>query len=79
MTYRQFKKWTDDRSCDGLWGFTHACAAVGLLSAMREQGFWSRRRWWKTFGEPSAEAIVADVEKIWKKMEEANVKEEGKG
>ncbi len=66
MTYKQFVKWMNDRSSDGQWGMTHAMAAVGLLMAVKEHGFWSRRRFWRDTGEAAAKAIVADVERIRK-------------
>ena len=64
MTYRQFVKWMNDRAADGQWGMAHSMAAVGLLTAVKEQAFWSRRKFWRNIGEAAAKAIVADVERV---------------
>ena len=47
MTFKQFKRWCNDRACDGCWGYNDAIYCIDLIQTMMKIPWWKRERVWK--------------------------------
>ena len=47
MTFKQFKRWCNDRACDGCWGSEEAAFCIDLISDMMKIPWWKRNKVWK--------------------------------
>lgn len=47
MTFKQFKKWCNDRACDGCWGFKEATYCIELIRNMMRIPWWRRNKVWR--------------------------------
>jgi hypothetical protein len=47
MTYKEFKRWCNERCCDGLWGLNVAKACIDALSHIGKKPFWKREKAWQ--------------------------------
>ena len=58
MTYKEFRKWCNDRACDGCWGYKEAVLCIELLQNMRKIPWWKRRKEWKKIETQVLHAVV---------------------
>lgn len=47
MTFKQFRRWCNDRACDGWWGHQEALLCIDVMSQIQKLPFWKRERVWK--------------------------------
>lgn len=63
MKYKEFKKWCNDRACDGCWGMTTAMICCSIISDINEEPFWKREKKWKEIENEIVTNIVEPIEK----------------
>lgn len=61
MTFKEFKKWANERICDGQWSIGHAWLTQDIYKIMHGTNIFNRRKIWKQKCESRAIAIVEDV------------------
>lgn len=61
MTYKQFKSWCLDRTCDGRWSATVAMMCIKIVQEMDKVPFWKRKKAWEKH-RTLATVIVAKIE-----------------
>ena len=47
MTYKEFKKWCNDRASDGCWDMLTAMTCIDLIEEIKKVPFWKREKVWK--------------------------------
>lgn len=47
MTFKEFKAWCNERSCDGLWGFTTVINCIAVLDEVHKAPSWRREKVWQ--------------------------------
>lgn len=47
MKYKEFKRWCNDRACDGCWGKQEALLCIEVMNMMAKVPFWKRNKVWK--------------------------------
>ena len=47
MTFKQFKRWCNDRACDGCWGYEEAVLCCEIIGNMMKIPWWRRKKTWK--------------------------------
>lgn len=47
MSFKEFKKWCNDRACDGCWGFLDALVCIDIIREIDRLPFWKREKVWK--------------------------------
>ena len=47
MTFKEFKRWCNDRACDGCWGYEEANLCIELIDNMYRIPWWRKRKTWK--------------------------------
>lgn len=64
MTYKEFVRWCNIRTCDGCWTVMQAIRCLGAMSTINSLPFWKREKeWQKIRGK-----VEKDVSVIEKKM-----------
>lgn len=63
MTYKEFKKFCNDRACDGYWCAEDAVLCIQTLQVMKRTPIWKRKEVWKEF-----EPIITEWKKMWDSM-----------
>lgn len=76
MTFKQFKRWCNDRACDGCWGYNDALYCIELVQNMMKIPWWKRKKVWKKI-EP--QVLYAVVTPINQKIQELAAKMDGDG
>lgn len=61
MTYKQFKRWCLDRTCDGCWSATVALMSKEIIQEMEKVPFWKRKKAWEKH-RTLATVIMAKIE-----------------
>lgn len=69
MTFKQFRKWCNERACDGAWGPYNAVICLSVAKAVRRIPFWRRERFWRKIDE-DLQIVETFVEPVNKKIEE---------
>ena len=59
MTFKQFKRWCVDRSCDGCWGHKEALFCAELIRDMMKIPWWKREKVWKSIEFAVLYSVVA--------------------
>lgn len=74
MTLRKFRKWCNDRACDGRWSKDEAKFCANFLASMSKLSFWKRHRVWNTlkFG-----VILGIVNPVDQRIREINKADNG--
>ena len=47
MKYKEFKKWCNERACDGCWSLKQAQFCIDVMKYIDCHWFWQRERVWK--------------------------------
>ena len=47
MKYKEFKKWCNERACDGCWNLKQAQFCIDVMKYIDCHWFWQRERVWK--------------------------------
>lgn len=47
MTFKEYKKWCNERACDGCWGLIEAMSCIELYQTIEKLPFWKREKIWK--------------------------------
>ena len=63
MTYKEFGRWANERSCNGQWGLQHIIATNEIYAVMDNVKFF-KERFWKKNCEARAIQIVESVNRI---------------
>lgn len=58
MTFKEFKKWANERACDGQWGMSHVLLTQDIYVTMQGTNIFNRRKIWKQECESRAIAII---------------------
>ena len=62
ITFKQFKEWCNDRTCDGCWGMLEALACIDLIDRVSLISFWKREKLWrKEYEEKILKEIVNPI------------------
>ena len=61
MTFKQFKRWCNDRACDGCWGYNDAIYCIDLIQTMMKIPWWKRERVWKKIGLQVLATVVTPI------------------
>lgn len=61
MTYKQFRKWCNDRCFDGCWGHKEALICLDVVSEIDKLPFWKREKAWKQKEEFISNKIVNSI------------------
>ena len=69
MTFEQFRKWANQRACDGQWDISHIIRTREIYAKMIKVKFF-KRKYWKKHCEKLAIELVEDVN--WWKKERKN-------
>ena len=70
MTFKEFRKWCNQRACDGYWGIVTASACISIMKSLQSVPFWRREKVWKREFENSAvNEIVIPIENKIKEKE----------
>lgn len=72
MTYRQFKKWCNDRCFDGCWGYKEALICLNVYSEIDKLPFWKREKAWKQEEEFIVNKIVNPINSMIEAYKEAD-------
>ena len=79
MTYRQFRKWCNNRCFDGCWGHKEALICLNVISEINKLPFYKRNKAWRAEEEFIVNKIVTPINCMIRAYEEANkIIEEGK-
>lgn len=60
MTYKEFYKWCQERTCDGHWGFVESALCISVISDVEKAPFWKKKRIWEQYRD-RAEKVVEIV------------------
>ena len=47
MKYKEFKKWCNERACDGCWSLKQAQFCIDVMKYIDCHWLWQRERVWK--------------------------------
>ncbi len=47
MTFKEFKAWCSERSCDGCWSFRVVTFCVDVIRIVNKQPFWRKEKVWQ--------------------------------
>lgn len=47
MKYKEFKKWCNERVCDGCWNLKQATFCIDIIKYIDAYWFWQREKVWK--------------------------------
>ena len=47
MTFKQFRKWCNERACDGCWGYHEAILCIDVGREILKLPSWKREKVWK--------------------------------
>ena len=72
MTYRQFKKWCNDRCFDGYWGHKEALICLNVVSKIDKLPFWKRNKTWRAEEEFIVNNIINPINKMIEKLKKVN-------
>lgn len=78
MTYRQFKKWCNERACDGMWSSATVAVCIKTCHTVDRVPFWKREREWQRLNgeqgivENFVEPTNKKIDKLLKREEERN-------
>ena len=62
MSFREFKKWVNQRSYDGLWSMSDAIIALSTIVKIKEYPRFKRERiWCKYYKDEIVEKIIKPV------------------
>lgn len=68
MTFKDFVRWCDERTCDGCWGMITALTCIDLVRTLRKVPFWKRERAWREKEKQVLEEIVNPVNQKIKEL-----------
>ena len=67
MSFKEFKKWCNDRACDGCWGLLEALTCINIVRDINKLPFWKRGKAWRKMELQVLDEIVNPInEKIRK-------------
>ena len=72
ITYRQFKKWCNNRCFDGCWGYKEALICLNVYSEINKLPFWKRKKAWKQEEEFIVNKIVTPIDSMIEAYKEAD-------
>lgn len=58
MNFREFRRWCNDRACDGCWSLDVEKFCIGLLDNMQKIPFWKKRKAWNKIKNGVIHAVV---------------------
>lgn len=64
MSFKEFKRWCNDRACDGCWSMLTAMACIGLMNDIKKIPFWKRKKAWKEKEQQVLDEIVNPINKM---------------
>ena len=76
ITYRQFRKWCNDRACDGFWSKDVAEACISILELMQTVPWHRRRKVWNRFSLTVMENIVGPINRKIEEFRKEMIEEE---
>lgn len=47
MTFKEYRKWCNDRMGDGCWGIIEAMTCIVIVENVNKLPFWKREKYWK--------------------------------
>lgn len=68
MTFKEFEKWCNERSCDGCWGMMTALECIDLVETIRKVHFWKRERVWREKEKQVLDEIVGPIDQKMKEL-----------
>lgn len=70
MTWKEFRSWMHQRTCDGMWGFMQAAYLIQIYKTVYKKPFWRRNRYFSKVWEQerllrdTIDVINAEIERI---------------
>lgn len=64
MTYREFKKWCNERACDGYWGLREAIICGQIISKINDTPFLKRKKVWLDMEQDVLDNIVTPTNNL---------------
>ena len=58
MTFKEFERWCNERTCDGCWGYREAILCIDALDTVRGYPFWKRKKVWNNLHDIIVRGIV---------------------
>lgn len=58
MTFKQFRQWCNERTCDGCWGYSEALLCIEVIRHIDELPFWMRKNAWNQMHDSVVHGIV---------------------
>ena len=69
MTYKEFKKWCNNRCCDGCWGLQEAVICVSIIKQINSKNFFKRQKiWHEVFEKDILKCIIEPINKKRKEL-----------
>lgn len=63
MTYKEFRDWCNDRTCDGCWSMKTAIVCFEIMKDINERPFWKKKEKWKEIEDIVVTNIVNPINK----------------
>jgi hypothetical protein len=64
MTYREFKKWCNERACDGYWGLREAIICGQIIGKINDTPFLKRKKVWLDMEQDVLDNIVTPTNNL---------------
>lgn len=72
MTYKEFKKWCNERAADGRWPLHYALYCLDVYDSIYNTHFWKREKIWREKYEHTISFIIDDINQYYSKEELKN-------
>lgn len=72
MTYKEFKKWCNERAADGRWPLHYALYCLDVYDSIYNTHFWKREKIWREKYEHTISFIIDDINQYYNKEELKN-------
>lgn len=73
MKYKEFRKWCNDRACDGRWSMENAQYCIAVIEIFKYIPFWKREKvWQKIYKDFILNSIVIPTNNIIANLKESD-------
>lgn len=70
MTFKEYRKWCNERTVDGCWGMIEAIVCIDIMRTVEKIPYWKREKYWGK--EYKCDVINEIIKPINKKIAELN-------
>lgn len=72
MTWKEFRKWCNERACDGCWGYREALTCIQVMKYIKKLPFWRRKKTWEQVEQLMLEKIINPTNQKIQEMKRKN-------